>query len=625
MAKGKWVSWTPHKKKYDFILFTLALLYLIVFCVSHLALYPTTLPPILIIKATGTLAIVILHIILIIGPLTRLDRKFLPLLYNRRHLGVTMFAVSLIHGLLSLFFYHGSGVIDPISSLFTSNTHYSSWVDFPYMTLGFTALLIFAAMAITSHDYWNNRLGPRVWKNLHMSVYIGYGIVITHVLTGALQSTESRLGFILLGFGFILVASLHILAGIRTLNSYKQKQKLIDKGYISIGSYLQVEKDRAKIINHGTQSIAVFRHENTLTAISNYCKHQGGPLGEGKIVDGCITCPWHGYQYYPQNGTSPPPFEEKVPTYNVELINENVFINPTQNLLGANCLPCSIPNALDSQDDDFYIGWSDKFPKSNKKKIRTFLGVLTFMILIIAFIAPRSMETLKDSTYQFTAQKRYTGVLLKQPVPILRVIEDGVNVDHLLVNLGKKSALPTINAVEQERGEDLHQHKVSLTVTEMQYKGRKVLELTNEKEAFLKVGNFIQVDLNKKLVGEVSMKGEIVDPKCFFGAMNPGEGKVHRSCAVLCIKGGIPAVLAVGEGDNREYFIIKGANGEDINIQLLNVVGEDVQMKGSVYSMNNWKYIHVDDIGDIKRLSYRSILEGDGGQLCSKDFQRVDI
>jgi nitrite reductase/ring-hydroxylating ferredoxin subunit len=29
---------------------------------------------------------------------------------------------------------------------------------------------------------------------------------------------------------------------------------------------------------------------------------QNGPLGEGRIVDGCITCPWHGYQYRPDTG-----------------------------------------------------------------------------------------------------------------------------------------------------------------------------------------------------------------------------------------------------------------------------------------------------------------------------------
>jgi methionine sulfoxide reductase heme-binding subunit len=66
-----------------------------------------------------------------------------------------------------------------------------------------------------------------------------------------------------------------------------------------------------------------------LFAVHNVCKHQGGPLGEGKILDGCITCPWHGYQYLPQNGQSPPPFKEKVNTYDVKIIDNKVWLNPT--------------------------------------------------------------------------------------------------------------------------------------------------------------------------------------------------------------------------------------------------------------------------------------------------------
>jgi nitrite reductase/ring-hydroxylating ferredoxin subunit len=51
-------------------------------------------------------------------------------------------------------------------------------------------------------------------------------------------------------------------------------------------------------------------------------------LGEGKILDGCITCPWHGYQYLPHNGQSPPPFTEKVSTYDVKVEEGNVWLNP---------------------------------------------------------------------------------------------------------------------------------------------------------------------------------------------------------------------------------------------------------------------------------------------------------
>ena len=59
-----------------------------------------------------------------------------------------------------------------------------------------------------------------------------------------------------------------------------------------------------------------------------------GPIGEGKIVDGCITCPWHGFQYDPVTGCSPPPFTERIETYDVLLQDGFVWVNPTPNELG---------------------------------------------------------------------------------------------------------------------------------------------------------------------------------------------------------------------------------------------------------------------------------------------------
>jgi nitrite reductase/ring-hydroxylating ferredoxin subunit len=60
----------------------------------------------------------------------------------------------------------------------------------------------------------------------------------------------------------------------------------------------EIEESRAKIFCVDKERIAIYKHENKLYALHNVCKHQGGPLGEGKILDGCITCPWHGYQYF---------------------------------------------------------------------------------------------------------------------------------------------------------------------------------------------------------------------------------------------------------------------------------------------------------------------------------------
>ena len=50
------------------------------------------------------------------------------------------------------------------------------------------------------------------------------------------------------------------------------------------------------------ERVAVFRHEGRLSAISNACANQNGPLGEGKIIDCMVTCPWHGFQYRVEDG-----------------------------------------------------------------------------------------------------------------------------------------------------------------------------------------------------------------------------------------------------------------------------------------------------------------------------------
>jgi len=61
----------------------------------------------------------------------------------------------------------------------------------------------------------------------------------------------------------------------------------------------------------------VFKFKGRLSALSNVCSHQGGPVGEGKVVLGFVTCPWHGYQYRLEDGCSPPPFKERIRMYRV--------------------------------------------------------------------------------------------------------------------------------------------------------------------------------------------------------------------------------------------------------------------------------------------------------------------
>ncbi len=250
------------------------------------------------------------------------------MLYNRRHLGVTMFCIAAVHGSFSLIQFHALGNVNPFISLFTSNTNFFSLSGFPFQLLGFFALIIFFLMASTSHDFWLHNLSPRVWKALHMLVYLAYLLVLMHVMLGVVQYETHPVFVWLVTAGALWLICLHLLAGRKEVKKDHERFDTALDGFVQVCHANAFEEGRAKMFCIGDERIAVYKHENRLYALHNVCKHQGGPLGEGKIIDGCITCPWHGYQYLPNNGQSPPPFTEKVSTYDVRVKDSMVWINP---------------------------------------------------------------------------------------------------------------------------------------------------------------------------------------------------------------------------------------------------------------------------------------------------------
>jgi DMSO/TMAO reductase YedYZ heme-binding membrane subunit/nitrite reductase/ring-hydroxylating ferredoxin subunit len=320
------IGWSRQKKIYDGVLTGGVALYLAVFLGLGTALHPAATVETLLIRGLGTLALLLLHVILAIGPLCRLDSRFLPLLYNRRHLGVTMFLLALAHGVFSLVQFHAFGDLNPFVSLLVSNTSYGSLASFPFQILGFAALLILFLMAATSHDFWLHNLGAPIWKGLHMLVYLAYGLLIGHVALGALQSETSPWLVAVLAPGLATIIVLHLAGGFRE-RAGDREAPLAEGEYVDAGEVSSIPEKRARVVTIGGERVAVFRYDGKVSAISNVCRHQNGPLGEGRIVDGCITCPWHGYQYLPGNGCSPPPFTDQVPTFLTKVVGGRVWVH----------------------------------------------------------------------------------------------------------------------------------------------------------------------------------------------------------------------------------------------------------------------------------------------------------
>lgn len=333
----KAISWNRQKKLYDYILAICIFVFLTLFVSIGIVKFNSVSIMTLLIRATAFSAFVLIHIILSIGPLTRLNSKYLPLLYNRRHLGVIMFLLSFLHAFLVVLNYYSFGDTNPILSIFVTNQQYSSLSQFPFELLGVVALAILFIMAITSHDFWLSNLTAPIWKSIHMSVYVAYSAIIIHVVLGFLQSELSPIitAFVFLGFLWILF--LHLISGVKeyfNVNIITQFISKNERAWLKTVHVSQIKNNCAKIVEIKDERVAIFKQDKLIFAISNVCQHQNGPLGEGKIINGCVTCPWHGYQYEGKTGKSPAPFTEEIPTFNVSIQNGWVYVDPFPNPLG---------------------------------------------------------------------------------------------------------------------------------------------------------------------------------------------------------------------------------------------------------------------------------------------------
>lgn len=327
------VTWNLSKWIYDFIVIVGIVLYIWIYITVAPAFQDVTRPldgAVLKMKAFGSCAFIMLSFILCIGPLSRLDKRFLPLLYNRRHFGVLTCSVAFTHASLVVDWYFNFSLTDRYVGLLAANTSYGQLLGFPFEALGIFALIVLVILAATSHDFWLSFLSPPFWKTLHMSIYVAYAAIVLHIALGALQTENNPLLAMVVAGCVLPVCVLHALSAYRErLIDRPFESQEIKTDWVSIGDPKEIPDKRAKIVTvGGGDRIAVFRNGDKLSAITNACAHQNGPLGEGKIVFGCVTCPWHGFQYNVEDGRAPAPFTEKIATYRLRLEGEILKIDP---------------------------------------------------------------------------------------------------------------------------------------------------------------------------------------------------------------------------------------------------------------------------------------------------------
>lgn len=78
--------------------------------------------------------------------------------------------------------------------------------------------------------------------------------------------------------------------GVRTMTSSRTTK-------VSVCAVEELAEGCGKLVTVGGKAIALFRVGERVVALDAECPHEGGPLQDGTIEDGCVVCPWHNYKF----------------------------------------------------------------------------------------------------------------------------------------------------------------------------------------------------------------------------------------------------------------------------------------------------------------------------------------
>ena len=88
-----------------------------------------------------------------------------------------------------------------------------------------------------------------------------------------------------------------------------------------------VSSGQMKIVDLGGEQVVIANVDGAYFAFSNTCPHEDGPLGEGELEGGVVTCPWHSTTFDVRTGKALEGVtDDPVPTYEVQLVGEEIQI-----------------------------------------------------------------------------------------------------------------------------------------------------------------------------------------------------------------------------------------------------------------------------------------------------------
>jgi len=239
--------------------------------------------------------------------------------------------------------------------------------------------------------------------------------------------------------------------------------------------------------------------------------------------------------------------------------------------------------------DEFYIGWQGRAPRTIGLFVRKMIIALCMSVLAFGGILAFVQHSIGIAIFEWGTHKMFTGTLRTSPYPHLSVRQPGKSAgqsDYLLVAPFKHGLDPAPIAV-------LDGKPVTLIGTLIFRDNETMIEALPETIKPASSNPDLPITSHEsQLTNRVTLRGEIVDSKCYFGVMNPGRLTPHRGCAVRCISGGIPPVLLVQQEDRPPTtYLLVSNDGSSVNKQILDMVAEPIEITADLVQQGSLKIL----------------------------------
>ena len=510
---------------------------------------------------------------------------------------------------LAVGYYHGFGRLNPFVSLLDSNTNYGSLTAFPFEMLGLLALVILFLMAATSHDFWQKNLSGRACgRPCTCSSTRPTACSCCTSPSGALQSEDSvalRRSFWGLEWSRVIGSAPadRLPRTTRDDAAHEAGQRRIERGSTWAPWTRSRRAGRRSCACPAASASPCSATTARISAVTNVCAHQRGPLGEGKIIDGCITCPWHGWEYRPQDGQSPPPFDEKIATYRVRVEGRRILLNPEPLPPGTPVEPAphrGTPRCPSQPPPRPGMTRSSSAGCPSRRVTCAFSIPVVAVLFAVAAVSGAFLAFGQRSpgtgTWDDDTPRPFEGVAYASPYAMIRV--PGEKADDpprtiLLVEEGKFGAADRVRPFDgrpvRVRGTLLHREERWMLELAADETGIQAIStMSPEDEAALAPPRSPQEH------GRVTLRGEIIDSKCYLGAMKPGGGKTHKACAALCLSGGVPPMFVTRDAAGLEsYYLLTNPDGGPLGKEAIHYVGDPVELTGALEQQGDLRVLKV--------------------------------